>query len=111
MNKLRKGDKVKIMVGKDNGRDGVVERVSIKEGKVFITGMNIAKRHVKATQGMEGGIIEITKPLNIANVALICPNCGKPARIGFSFADHKKGSPQKAVGKVRICKKCKKEIS
>lgn len=99
--KIHKGDKVKILLGKDRGKEGLVEYVMAKEGKVFIAGANLYKRHVKKQGTTQGGIIDIPKPLDISNVALICPNCHKVTRIGYG----KSGD-----NKIRICKKCKKEI-
>lgn len=99
--RIKKGDKVKVLLGKDRGKEGTVEYSMPKERKVFVGGINIYKRHVKEQGRIEGGIINLPKPLDISNVALICPNCKKPTSIGF-----------KKVGteKLRICKKCKKEI-
>lgn len=99
--KIRKGDKVKIMLGKDRGKIGKVEFVLGKDRKVFVGGANLYKRHVKKMQNVEGGIIDLPKPLDISNVVLICPNCNKLTRVGL-----------KLVGKtkVRVCKKCGKEI-
>jgi len=73
--KIRKGDKVKITLGKDRGKEGKVEYVSGKDKKVFVGGANLYKRHVRKHQDMQGGIIDIPKPLDVSNVALICPNC------------------------------------
>lgn len=102
--KIKKGDKILVTVGKDSGKEAVVERVSDKKGKVFIAGVNVYKRHVKKNEQMnfEGGIMEIIKPINISNVALICPSCKKVTRVGFKVEKN---------GKFRICKKCGKEIS
>lgn len=99
--KIKKGDRVKILLGKDRGREGKVAFVLAKTGKVFVEGVNLYKRHVKKQGQIEGGIIDIPKPLNVSNVALICPNCHKTTRIGYK----KTGDD-----KVRICKKCQKEI-
>ena len=74
--KIKKGDKVKIIAGKDRGREGVVEKVIPKEKRVVVTGVNLYKKHVKPRrEGEKGGIIEIARPLDIAKVALICPKC------------------------------------
>lgn len=100
MAKIKKGDKVQVLLGKDRGKVGDVERVLGKKGKVIVAGVNIYKRHVKKFQGVEGGIIDIVKPVDISNVALICPKCKKPTRVGFKEGE----------GKIRICKKCKQEI-
>lgn len=99
--KIRKGDKVKILLGKDRGKDGKVEYVLGKENKVFVGGVNLYKRHVKKHRDMQGGIIDIPKPLNVSNVALICPSCNKITRVGFKIVENEK---------VRICRKCEKEI-
>ncbi len=99
--KIKKGDKVRILLGKDRGKEGKVEFVSIKKKKVFVGGANLYKRHVRKMRDVEGGIIDIPKPLDISNVSLICPNCNMITRVSF-----------KTVGneKLRVCKKCKKEI-
>jgi large subunit ribosomal protein L24 len=104
MQKLRKGDKVRVMLGKDNGKEGTIEKLMAKEGMVFVTGVNIYKRHVRKelTQNGEGGMIDIIKPINISNASLVCPSCKKVTRVGFETL--KDGS------KVRICRKCKKQI-
>ncbi len=101
MNKLKKGDQVQVQLGKDRGKNGTIEHVYVKDGKALISGINLVKRHVRKMQGMEGGIIEIPKPVNLSNIALVCPNCKKLTRIGFLITD---------TGKVRVCKKCQKEI-
>lgn len=99
--KIKKGDKVKILLGKDKGKEGNVEFVLGKDKRVFISGANLYKRHVRKMQNIEGGIIDIPKSLDISNVVLICPSCNKPTKIGYE---------RNADIKVRICKKCKKEI-
>lgn len=99
--KIKKGDKVKILLGKDRNKEGKVLFVLAKDKKLFVEGVNLYKRHVKKMGGIEGGIIDIPKPLNISNTALICPNCNKVTRVGYL---------KTADTKVRVCKKCKKEI-
>lgn len=100
--KIKKGDTVEIILGKDNGKTGTVERILSKKGRVLVGGLNLYKRHVKKQGQIDGGVIEIIKSLDISNVALVCPNCKKVSRVGFSRNGNEK---------VRICKKCKKEIS
>ena len=106
--KLKKSDKVKITAGKDKGREGVVEKVFPKTGKILVSGLNIYKKHSRA-QGKEGksggGIIDIVRPLFLTNVALVCPKCGKPTRVGYQIL--KDGPPHR---RVRICRKCKEII-
>lgn len=99
--KIKKGDKVKITLGKDRGKEGTVEYVMAKKDKVFVGGANLYKRHVRKVKNMEGGIIDIPKPMNVSNVVLICPNCHKLTKIGFK---------QEGDTKLRICRKCGKEI-
>lgn len=101
MQKIHKGDNVQVTVGKDKGRTGSVERVLAKEGKVFVGGVNMFKRHVRKMGDHEGGIIDLIKPLDISKISLVCPNCKKMTRVGFKITDN---------GKVRVCKKCGKEI-
>lgn len=100
--KLKKGDRVKVMLGKDNTKEGNIERIDWKKGKVWIAGVNVYKRHVKKQANIEGGIIDIIKPLDISNVVLICPNCDRSTRVGFQI--------DKDGKKSRVCKKCKKVI-
>jgi large subunit ribosomal protein L24 len=101
MLKFKVGDKVKILTGKDKGRDGEIERILPKKGSALVPGINIYKKHVKGVPGQKGGIYEIPRPLAFAKIALICPKCKKPTRIGFKLVDNKK---------TRVCRKCKREI-
>lgn len=100
--KLQKGDHVKIVRGKDSGKTGKVERLYAKEGKVLVEGINQYKRHVKArSANQKSEIVDITKPLSLSNVILVCPKCKKPTRVGYKLLKD---------GKARICKKCNAEI-
>jgi len=100
--KIRKGDKVKVIYGKDKGKEGMVERVYRKQNKVLIFGVNLYKKHVKKSEQFpNGGIIEVPRPLDVSKVMLICPKCKKPTRVGFKKEDKKK---------FRFCKKCKSKI-
>jgi|SRR3989344_7647616 len=102
--KIIKGDNVKVLIGKDKGKTGKVEGVYPSMSKVLIPGINEFKRHVKSrAQNQKSEITTITKPINVSNVALICPKCSKPTRVGFIM--------NKTGKKVRICRKCGKEIS
>ncbi len=97
--KIKKGDKVKVLTGKDRGKTGNVTRVLPAAGKVIVDGVNVAKKHQKATRAtMQGGIIDKDMPLPVANVMLICVSCGKPTRVGYKIDGD--GT------KVRVCKKC-----
>ncbi len=101
MQKIKKGDNVQILSGKDAGKRAPIDKVWAKEGKVLIASANIFKRHVRKMQGVEGGIIDLPRPIQISNVALVCPNCKKQTRVGFEMI---------AGEKQRICRKCKKKI-
>ena len=100
--KLKKDDKVKIMVGKDSGREGKIERVFPKDQTVLLPGLNVFKRHLKPRgEGKPGGIVDVTRPLRAANVALVCPKCGLVTRVGIKLVAGKR---------KRICRKCAQEI-
>lgn len=106
--KIKKGDKVKVLLGKDRGKTGTVQSILGKERRVFVEGVNIYKRHVRKMGNMKGGILDIPKSMDVSNVALICPSCDKQTRVGYKLQDDTKvGS---LFHKVRICKKCKKDI-
>ena len=100
--KIIKADKVKIIYGKDKGREGKIDRVYKKQNKVLIEGINIYKKHIKKSeQTPQGGVVEVPRPLDASKVAVICPKCSKPTRIAIK---REKGK------KLRICKKCKSVI-
>lgn len=104
MFKLKVGDNVKVVAGKDKGQEGVIEKIFPAKSTVLVPGVNMYKKHVKGTntQGQQGGIYDIPRPLNVAKVALICPKCKKPTRVGFKTT---------AKTKDRVCKKCGKLIT
>lgn len=100
--KIRKGDTVKMLYGKDSGRQGTVVAVDTKEEKVVVEGLNLYKKHVKGDgRTRVSEIVNINKPVPVSKVMLICPECGKPTRVGYEI----KGSK-----KVRVCKKCGKAM-
>jgi large subunit ribosomal protein L24 len=101
--KIKKGDRVEVLTGKDRGKKGEVMRALPADGKVIVDGVNVAKKHQKATRAtMQGGIIDKDMPIPVANVALVCPACGKRTRVGFKVDE--------AGSKVRVCKKCGGEM-
>ncbi|MEK7110170.1 MAG: 50S ribosomal protein L24 [Patescibacteria group bacterium] len=101
--KLKKGDKIKITIGKDKGKTGVVEKVYKNSNKVLVTGMNLYKRHVKKNEKMpQGGIVEISRAMDVSKLSLVCPKCGKITRIGYVLEKNKK---------LRVCKKCQSKIN
>ena len=92
---------MQVTTGKDRGKRGKIETVFPKKKAVLVAGVNIYKRHLKPRgEGKPGGIVDITKPLSVAKIALICPKCGEPTRVGYQ----EKGESQ---SKMRICRKCK----
>jgi large subunit ribosomal protein L24 len=96
--KIRKGDRVQVLAGKDKGKQGNVIAALPAEQKVIVEGVNIARKHQKPTQkNQQGGIIDKTMPIHVSNVAVISPSDGKPTRVGYRInAD---GS------KVRVCRR------
>ena|ERR1039458_491272 len=99
--KLRKGDRVRVLQGKDRGETGVIMRVLPKTNRVIVDGVNVAKKHQKATRATtQGGIIDKDMPLSASAVAIVCSTDG-PTRIGYRF----EGEGDQRI-KVRICKKC-----
>ncbi len=100
--KIRKGDVVRVLTGKDRGKEGEVIRAIPEFRKVIVNGVNIAKKHQRPLSAtMQGGIIDKDMPIPVANVALLCSDCG-PTRVGYRFDDD--GT------KVRVCKKCRKDL-
>lgn len=89
--KIRKGDKVRVITGKDKGKEGVVERVYENKNKLLIPGLNIYKRHVKKSEQFpEGGIIEMPRALDASNVMLVSSSTKKVTRVGFVIEGNKK---------------------
>jgi len=89
--KIKKGDKVIVIAGKDKGKSGDVVRAIPKDNKVIVEGMNIAKKHQKAkTSGSKGQIVEIAMPIDVSNVALVDPKTKKPTRVRIEKKDGKR---------------------
>ena len=100
--RIKKGDRVRVLQGKDRGKEGTVMRALPQEGKVIVEGVNVAKKHQKATRAtMQGGIIDKDMPMRVESVALICSHCG-PTRVGYRFTPDGE--------KVRRCKKCGADV-
>ena len=102
MFKFKIGDEVLITAGREKGKKGKIEKVLPKENKIVVGGINVYKRHKKVSKSKPAGIYEIIRPVTVASIALICPKCNKPTRIGFE----KEGKT-----KNRICKKCKSRLN
>ena len=99
MQKIRKGDKVVVLTGKDKGRTGEVIQVLPKEDRAVVRGVNMVKRHQPQTQAQEAGIINKEASLHISNIAIVDKD-GKPTRVGFSVVDGKKVRVAKRSGEV-----------
>jgi len=85
--KIKKGDKVVVIAGRDKGRKGEVQLVLPKEGRAVVSGVNTVKRHQKQTQTQEGGIITKEAPIQLSNIAIADPKDGAPTRVGFKILE------------------------
>jgi large subunit ribosomal protein L24 len=103
--KIRKGDKVVVLTGRDKGRTGEVVEVRPAESRALVRGINMVKRHQRQTPQQEGGIISKEGPVHLSNLALADPKDGKPTRVGFKFVGE--GENRK---KVRVAKRSGVEI-
>jgi large subunit ribosomal protein L24 len=97
--KLKKGDKVVVLSGKDKGKEGVIASVDPKAGKAVVDGVNIAIRHTRQTQNTQGGRIPKALPIDLSNLAFVDKN-GKPTRVGFRMEGDKKVRFAKTTGDV-----------
>lgn len=106
MQRIKKGDTVEVIAGKDLGERGEVLAVLPKEDRVVVQGVNTLKRHRKARQSgnqqIPAQIVEFEGPIHLSNVMVVCPTCGKSSRVGFRTRDD--------GFKVRVCKKCNSDI-
>ncbi len=104
--KIKKGDTVVVLRGKEKGKTGEVIRVLREKNSVVVKDVNLVKRHVKEIPNVrEGGIYEMEAPIHISNVMLICPKCEKPTRVGIRTAVE-----GDTIRKYRYCKKCNENI-
>ncbi|URK87971.1 50S ribosomal protein L24 [Rhizobium herbae] len=98
MQKIRKGDKVVVLTGKDKGRSGEVLQVMPKEDRAVVRGVNMVKRHQRQTQSQEAGIINKEASIHLSNIAIADPKDGKPTRVGFKIDGDKKVRVAKRSG-------------
>ena len=98
--RIKKGDTVKVIAGKDKGKTGTVLRTLPKEDRVVVEGLNIAKKHVKPSQAGQGGIEEFPAPIHVSNVKLVDPKSGEATRVGYRFEDGKKVRFFKSTGEL-----------
>lgn len=100
--KIRKGDNVKMLSGKDRGKTGKVSRVLPSAGKAIVEGLNLVKKHIRPRkQGEKGQRVSVPSAVNISNLMLVCPKCSKASRVGFKVGEK---------NRFRVCKKCGGEI-
>jgi large subunit ribosomal protein L24 len=98
--KIRKGDNVVVITGRDKGKSGNVLRVFPTENRVLVQGINLAKRHTKPRSGQQGGIVEKENPIHASNVALADPKDNKPTRVGFKTVDGRKVRIARRSGEI-----------
>ncbi|WP_038248616.1 50S ribosomal protein L24 [Ghiorsea bivora] len=96
--RIRSGDEVVVITGRDKGARGNVTRVLPEKGKIIVAKVNMVKRHTKPTQNSSGGIVEREAPLEISNVQFVCPKCDAGVRLGAKTLEDGR--------KVRTCRKC-----
>ena len=106
---IKKDDLVRVVTGKDRGKEGRVVRVLPRDGRVMVDGVALAKRHQRA-QGRargsnraveQGGIIDVETFIDISNVMIVCPSCGRPTRVGHRVDEERK---------IRVCRRCEAEL-
>ena len=106
MQRIKKGDKVEVIAGKDLGERGEVITVLLKVDRLVVSGVNVGKKHEKARQvgsrQIAAQIVEFNAPLHTSNVMVVCPSCDQASRVGFRFKDDGR--------KVRFCKACESDI-
>ena len=101
--RIRANDTIEVITGKDRGRRGKVQRVMRRESRVLVEGMNMVKRHQKASSDLrQAGIISKETPLQLSNVRLVCTQCNTGVRVGFQILEDGR--------KVRVCRSCKQMI-
>lgn len=102
--KIKKGDTVKIIAGKDKGKTGKVLNVFLSRQRVMVEGVNISKKHVRPKRsGEKGQVVEVARPIALSNIQVVCASCSRTTRIGFKKSDVQKE-------KIRYCKKCKAQL-
>lgn len=101
--RIRRNDVVQVIRGKDRGKRGKVQRVLPLEGRVVVEGVNIVKRHVRASGGVrQAGIVQQEAPMDVSKVMPVCTHCNRPVRVGFQYLEDET--------KVRVCVKCREPI-
>jgi len=108
--KIKKGDQVKILAGKDKGKTGKVLQVFISKERASIEGLNLLIKHIRPRRdGEKGQRVEFPASIDMSNLMLICPKCGKATKVNYEYKEIGEEGKKKRK-KVRVCKKCKKQI-
>jgi large subunit ribosomal protein L24 len=102
MRKIRSGDEVVVLSGRNKGEQGKVRVNLIKEDRIIVEGVNVVKKHLKRGRARQAGIVEVEAPMPVSKVMLICPACKKPTRVGIR--------PDAAGKNERYCKKCNETV-
>ncbi len=100
--KVKLNDQVVVIAGKEKGKKGKITKILSKQERIVVEKLNIRTKHIKKSQGKAGERVQFEAPMHVSNVMLVCPKCGKVARVGYSKL--------KTGKKQRICKKCKESI-
>lgn len=101
--RVKRDDTVQVLAGRERGKRGKVREVHVKDDRVIVAEVNIAKRHMKpGRNARQAGIIDVEQPLHISNVGIVCPKCDRPVRIGARQLDD--------GHRVRVCKRCGEQL-
>ena len=100
--KLKLNDTIQVLTGDDQGRTGKIIKVIPLLNRVLVEGINTYKKHLKPQGDQKGGVVTLSRPIGVNKVALVCPHCHKPTRIGYSLA---------GKDKLRVCTRCRKPIT
>ena len=101
MSKLRKNDEVRVIAGKEKGKQAKILSIDAKKGRVILEGLNTVKKAMRRTQSnQKGGIAEVEAPISISNVMIVCKKCG-PTRLGYKMRGDEK---------IRVCRKCGEQL-
>lgn len=101
--RIRRDDTVQVLTGRERGKRGKVREVRVKDDRVIVAEVNIAKRHMKpGRNARQAGIVDVEQPLHISNVGLVCPKCDRPVRIGAQVLEDGR--------RVRVCKRCGEQL-
>lgn len=100
--RIKKNDTIKIIAGKDRGKQGKVLKIFPQQDRILVEGANLYKKHVRPTrQGEKGQVVEVPRPLHVSNAMFVCPKCGKPSRLGSDLTGAKK---------ARACRICRSVV-